>query len=1303
MKIFISFLIAAVLFSGVIMAETLNYEYSFNLPNVVYSEDGFSEIHYPNCYNYGIEGYPNLPHLGVEILIPAGHEVKNIRIISSSYYPVQQNIKIKPAARQFPLSWEVTDYELIPNEKIYSSLQPFPAEIVEDINVNFLSGHAIASFTICPVSYIPGKDEVKFLKNISIEINTEVTSQGLESLNFLKKTDKTTRRLEQIVENPELLESYSYPESKTITEYDILLISNITLLPNFEDYISYKESVGFTVATTTVEDIYSQYSGQDNQEKIRNCIIDHYQNYSTSFVILAGDSDPNNTPDYIIPHRGFYANAYSTPEYDIPADIYYSNLDGTWNNDGDNKWGEPGEDDLYSELSIGRICVDNATEIQNFTNKLLLYQDDPVINDIEKTLMVGELLWEGTWGGDYKDEVAYGSSAHGYTTVGVSDNFTITRLYEKLANWNKNDIFDQFNNVGINLLNHLGHSFTDYNMKMYISDLTTTNFQNDGITRGFVIGYSQGCLNGSFDNRDDWNYYYNDDCFAEKITTMETAEVANIGNSRYGWGQFGSTDGASQYFDRQFYDAIFGEDITLIGDANADSKEDNVAYISSHQGAIRWCFYELNLFGDPTMDIWTAIPTDITATYPAAIPMGSSQITFQTDAPFARIGVLQNGEIIGRAIADASGLAIVDLFDPIVSPDILSISIIAHNKNRHEGNIVITTDVAYVIFDSYEINDEAGNNNGLLDFGEDILLSLGAHNVGAQIATNVNITLISGDEYITITDNTEFYGNFDVGETIFIEDAFAFEIASDIPDQHVINFEVEISGQEIWTSYFNITVNAPVLEIGSLWIDDSAGGNNDGLLDPGETADIIIESSNFGNCACENTLGTITTGNTYITVTSGTYDLGQLAAGETKQAVYTITVDNTAPIGTSFDLNNIVTSGEYSAEHIFNLSVGLIFEDFETGDFSAFEWEFGGNASWVISTQNPYEGAYCAKSGNISHDQTSDLFITMDVLADDEISFFRKVSSESGWDYLRFYIDGSQLDQWSGEQGWNEFTYPVTEGTHTFKWEYYKDGSVSSGSDCGWIDYIIFPGASGQGNPLSVTASASPSEICDGESSQLNANASGGTGNFEYQWTPTTGLSNPEIQNPVATPTETTTYTVTVDDGNSSISDDVTITVNPTPETPVITEDDDHLISSASEGNQWYDSDGPIAGATDQTYYPTATDDYYVIVTNSFDCVSEPSNVIYFVITGIKEFSGSSDIRIFPNPTTGECTVEFYGNYGMSEIRIINIMNEVVFESLAEIITGKSLNIDLNNISEGVYFLKIKTTEKEIIRKIIVQ
>ena len=84
--------------------------------------------------------------------------------------------------------------------------------------------------------------------------------------------------------------------------------------------------------------------------------------------------------------------------------------------------------------------------------------------------------------------------------------------------------------------------------------------------------------------------------------------------SRYGLYSPGNTDGASQYFDREFYDAIFGEDLTMIGDANGDSKSDNAGFISQ-SGGLRWCCYELNVLGDPTMDIWTAIPTDIVATF----------------------------------------------------------------------------------------------------------------------------------------------------------------------------------------------------------------------------------------------------------------------------------------------------------------------------------------------------------------------------------------------------------------------------------------------------------------------------------------------------------------------------------------------------------------------------------------------------------------------------------------------------------------------------------------------------------------
>ncbi|MEI6683317.1 MAG: T9SS type A sorting domain-containing protein [Bacteroidota bacterium] len=89
------------------------------------------------------------------------------------------------------------------------------------------------------------------------------------------------------------------------------------------------------------------------------------------------------------------------------------------------------------------------------------------------------------------------------------------------------------------------------------------------------------------------------------------------------------------------------------------------------------------------------------------------------------------------------------------------------------------------------------------------------------------------------------------------------------------------------------------------------------------------------------------------------------------------------------------------------------------------------------------------------------------------------------------------------------------------------------------------------GNVFKATAIATPGTICQGATSQLNVSILGGTAPFTYSWNPATGLSNPNIINPVATPAATTTYHVTVTDNASHItSDSVIVHVNTGPTTP---------------------------------------------------------------------------------------------------------------------------------------------------------
>ena len=131
-------------------------------------------------------------------------------------------------------------------------------------------------------------------------------------------------------------------------------------------------------------------------------------------------------------------------------------------------------------------------------------------------------------------------------------------------------------------------------------------------------------------------------------------------------------------------------------------------------------------------------------------------------------------------------------------------------------------------------------------------------------------------------------------------------------------------------------------------------------------------------------------------------------------------------------------------------------EDFETGDFNTFPWEHYGETNWTITSGEKYSGTYSAKAGVISHDEITTLLVKLDCVSGN-ITFYHKVSSESNFDYLKFYIDGVERDSWSGEKNWAEASFPVTAGTRTFEWTYSKDSADSGGDDTAWIDDIEFP------------------------------------------------------------------------------------------------------------------------------------------------------------------------------------------------------------------------------------------------------
>lgn len=132
-------------------------------------------------------------------------------------------------------------------------------------------------------------------------------------------------------------------------------------------------------------------------------------------------------------------------------------------------------------------------------------------------------------------------------------------------------------------------------------------------------------------------------------------------------------------------------------------------------------------------------------------------------------------------------------------------------------------------------------------------------------------------------------------------------------------------------------------------------------------------------------------------------------------------------------------------------------EGFETGTLNYLPLITSGNGLWTAKTTTRHSGTYAAEAPfSIIDNQSASMESTINCAAG-TMSFWYSVSSELNYDYLRFFIDGVQKGQWSGSVGWNQISLPVTAGSHTFKWSYTKDGSVSSGSDTAWVDDIVIP------------------------------------------------------------------------------------------------------------------------------------------------------------------------------------------------------------------------------------------------------
>jgi len=569
--------------------------YSFNSPTIETIDIAgtlYDRVTLLDCYPAGSAGEPKIPSKGAFLLLPPESKVSEIDIIPGEKIVLGSGLLVEPTSQAIPLSQTEDILIPLPNEMIYQSNTEYPGKLYTQVGVYSFRGYQILVLLLHPVQYNPVTGELFYYKNFEVSVKTEAAS--IQS-GFYRGLEQDQNEVQQKVDNPEMSLQYNEvyaPSLPRFEHYDFLIITTNTLKSGFEPLKAAHDAMGVLTVIKTLTDI-----GGSDLESIRNYIRDAYTDWGVSYVLIGGDAP-------IIPAPMLWVSGMdeNTTYYEdtMPSDIYYACLDGPYNYDGDGNWGEPhdgtngGDVDLIAEVYVGRACVDSTADVNSFVTKTVAYiNKNPDDGYLRKVCLAGEYLGDygiASYGGNYLNQLVNGSTDDGYTTVGIpGSEYIINKLYDSPGyDWPPSAIISIINN-GVHVINHLGHANEVYNMKLDTSDVDAlTNPSN----RTCFI-YSQGCIAGAFD--------YND-CIAEHFTIKTThAAFAGIWNARYGFFWSYSTDGDSQRLHRQFWDAVFGENIPEIGRANHDSKEDNLPIIG--RSCIRWCYYETNLFGDPALKI----------------------------------------------------------------------------------------------------------------------------------------------------------------------------------------------------------------------------------------------------------------------------------------------------------------------------------------------------------------------------------------------------------------------------------------------------------------------------------------------------------------------------------------------------------------------------------------------------------------------------------------------------------------------------------------------------------------------------
>jgi len=788
-------------------------------------------------------GEPEMPTLTTLIAIPDMAGVT----LNTSYdsFEIIDNIDVMPAQVPEPEGGFDGPVAFARNADTYSQDKFFPENIASTGDPLILRDVRVVQVAVYPVQYNPARHQLKVYHNVSVSI-----SYDGEVVN-----PKTIRRNYISEEFLPLYKSYvaNWDEfyRTTLSSVEVKRGGILIICPDVTGYdwvadmrqiADWKRKKGYDVVLATTHDV-DPSDGRPSQTQVKSYIQNAYNTWEVQpeFIYIVGDED-RIIPDY--------------PYSSYPSDHPYSMLEGS---------------DYLPDAAVARVSVDNINELRAWIAKVVEYEIYPdITNDPEywkRAIMVAggnqtmTCVWTVQWTKERLEQVGF---VH------------IDTVFEENYNDPPDYLMTNPITAGVGYVNYRGWAGSSgwYDPSYNTSSLNQCqNTNKPGIMTSIVCGTG------------DFGSSYDDPCFGETWIRMGSSTAPRGGPCFFGCTDHNTHTTWNNPLTIGLYHGLTAQGIYHFGTAVIAGKLNQFDSYPRAYSTIQQYFHTYNMLGDPECEMRLRTPEVINVDYPENVEAGVNgmeiTVTGEGDRPVANAYVtLAMGSFDDEAFycvtkTDDYGHALLEV--PTDTTGELALTVTGRDLNPYLGTVTVASAEQTIAPESFEVNDDMfGNGDGAVNPSESVGLTVNLHNFGSSVtAQNVSATLTSMDEsQAVVNGNTVTFGNIDPDQTTGGNGTFAFTAMPAAMDADELVFKLEISADNSadgWTDFLHVPVSAAMFSVDDIQISD----NN--RLDPGETADVTITLQNNGSFAGSGLMGTLTTTDGYIQVSTAPVSFGDIA------------------------------------------------------------------------------------------------------------------------------------------------------------------------------------------------------------------------------------------------------------------------------------------------------------------------------------------------------------------------------------------------------------------------------------------